>query len=236
MKENKWKDLISCIGLVKYGMSVKQCFCTMTLFMVIGIAFEMMTLLWTNGILMNRVLDFGALFMFSAVVYPVQMLITLDITGMVQASPYKKRIQTSAMSLISLWGNLVVLVILLLIRGLGAWLVPERAAVIWNTLPTVGILGLGLSVMIALAYKFYIVSVIVMILVFGASGGFNGIYRIGEMETPGMTDGLSPAAAIGFCVIMIFLGNALQYVINRVIYKRPFSKWAFGSALGKKFV
>lgn len=124
--KNKWKDSITCVRLMKYGMSAKQCFGTMILFMVIGIAFEMVTVLGVDAYPFGW-LDFGALFLYSAAMYPAQILMTLDISGMVQASPYKKQIQTGAMSLASLCGNLAALVILLLVRGLGACMAPERA-------------------------------------------------------------------------------------------------------------
>lgn len=221
---------------MKYGMSAKQCFGTMILFMVIGIAFEMVTVLGIGAYPFGW-LDFGALFLYSAAMYPAQILMTLDISGMVQASPYKKQIQTGAMSLASLCGNLAALVILLLIRGLGACIAPERALLIWETFPLIGIMGLGLSIMGALMYKFYILSIIVLALIFGTAGslgGFQGGLEAGN--DAGLLNSMSPAVAVVFCVIMILLGNAIQYLVVRALYKRPFSKRAFGNAVGKKFV
>ena len=58
-----------------------------------------------------------------------------------------------------------------------------------------------------------------------------------EMENnAGLLNTMSPAMAVVFCVIMILLGNAIQYLVVRALYKRPFSKGAFGNAVGKKFV
>lgn len=235
MKKNKWKDVITCISLTKCGMSAKQTFGTMILFVVIGIAFEMMLVLGVRNRIISLWSDFGALFLYCAAMYPGQLLMTLDISGMVQASRYKKVIQTSAVSFVSLCGNLGALAILLLVRVLGAHIMPERADLIWGTLPIVGIMGLGLSIMGVLMYKFYIVSILVLTGVYGLSGGLMG-YQNGM----GMEGGILPAmplpAAIAFCIAMIFLGCGIQYLTARAIYKRPFSKLAFGNAVGKKFV
>lgn len=221
---------------MKYGMSAKQSFGTMFLFVVIGIAFEIVTMLGVGGQPFGW-LDFGALFLYSAAMYPAQVLMTLDISGMVQTSPYKKQIQTGAMSFASLCGNLAALVILLLVRGLGAYIAPERAIQIWGTFPLIGIMGLGLSIMGALMYKFYILSIVVLIVIFGTAGTLGSFQGGMEMEnSAGFLNSMSPSMAMVFCVIMILLGNAIQYLVVRALYKRPFSKGAFGNAVGKKFV
>ena len=72
---------------MKYGMGLKQCIGTMILFAGIGIVFEMLIVLGEGGQYLNRALYFGALFMYSAAMYPAQVLMTLDISGLVQASP-----------------------------------------------------------------------------------------------------------------------------------------------------
>ncbi len=236
MKRNKGKDIIKCMRLIKYGMSVKQSIGTMILFILIGIAMEMVTVLGAGGLFLNGGLDFGAVFLYSATLVPAQILMTLDISGMVQASPYKRKIQTGAMSFASLCGNLAAMLILLLIRGLGACIMPENASLIWSTLPVIGVMGFGLSIMGALMYKFYILSIIVLAGVFGTLGGMIRYQGRMEMDVPGILTGMTLPAAIVFCFAMIFLGNGIQYLVVRAIYKRPFSRGAFGSAIGKKFI
>lgn len=235
--KNKRKNIITCVKLMKYGMNVKSSMGTMLLFMVIGIAFEFMNTLGMVGYRNALWMDFGALFLYSAAMYPAQVLMTLDISGMVQASPYKRRIQTSAMSLVSLCGNLAAFMIILLVRWVSACIMPQKAVLIWSTLPAIGLMGLGLSIMGALMYKFYILSIIVLAVIFGSAGGFINIAGSTEagagQNIPG---GVPLPAAIALCVVLILLGNGIQYLITRMIYKRPFSKGAFGNAVGKKFV
>lgn len=237
MDRNKWKDIITCVRLMRYGMDVKRCLGAMILFIVVGIAFEIMHMLGMEEYRNMVGIDFGALFLYSAAMYPAQILMSLDLSGMVQASPHKKRIQTSVMSFISLCGNLTALAIVLLARGLGAFAMPQGAALIWHDLPVVGLMGLGLSIMGAILYKFYILGIIVLAVTFGGAGSWMAIAEnmgmgIG-MNLPG---GMSLPAAIAFCVVMILLGNGIQYLIARMIYKRPYSKGAFGNAVGKKFI
>jgi len=209
----------------------------MLLFILIGIVMEMVTLLGEGGVFLTGSLDFGAIFLYSAAMYPAQILMTMDISGMVQASPYKKRIQTGAMSFVSLCGNLAALLILLLLRGLGACIMPENAPLIWSTLPAIGIMGFALSIMEALMYKFYILSIIVLAGVFGTVGSMVSYQvEMGTEAVPGILTGMTLPAAVLFCFAMILLGNGIQYLVVRALYKRPFSRGAFGSAAGKKFI
>lgn len=238
MKTDKRKDIITCVGLTKYGMNAKMCFAIMILFVVIGIAFELMYVLGAEVIIWSGAFDFGALFLYSAAMYPAQILMSLDLCGMVQASPLKRTIQTGGMAFASLCSNLVALAILLLVRGLAACLMPsERAAFVWADLPVVGIMGLALSIMGGLMYKFYVLSILVMavaILTLGFGGPWS---RMVQSGSPLMPDGGMPfPLAVVLCIIMICLGNLLQYFIARGLYRRPFSRGAFGSAAEKNFV
>lgn len=237
MERNKWKDIITSVRLIRYGMNVKQCLGAMLLFIVIGIAFEIMNMLGMEEYRNMVGIDFGALLLYSAAMYPTQILMSLDLSGMVQASPYEKGIQTSVMSFVSLCGNLAALAIVLLVRGLGAWIVPQRAAMIWYDLPVIGLMGLGLSIMGVFLYKFYILSLIVLAVVFGGAGSWIAVAGYMGMGTGMNILGRMPLpASIAFCAAMILLGNGIQYLIARMIYKRPYSKGAFGNAVGKKFI
>lgn len=237
MKENKWKNIITCVRLIKYGMNAKQCLGAMLLFTVIGIAFEIMNLLGTEAYSNMLVFDFGVVFLYSAAMYPAQILMSLDISGMVQASPYKRRIQTDTAAFTSLCGNLAALAITLLVYGLAACAMPQRAALIWSGLPAIGFTGLVLSIMGALLYKFYILSIVVLAVMFGGIGSWISIGRNMGLESGlNLLGSLPLPAAIAFCAALILLGNGLQYLILRAVYKRPFSKGAFGNAVGKKFV
>ena len=237
MKKNQWNDIMACVRLTKYGMNAKMSFGSMVLFTVIGIAFEFMNTLGMEAYRDRLLMDFGALFLYAAGMFPAQILMTLDLSGMVQASPHKKRIQTSAMSFVSLCGNLAALLIVVLIRGLSACIMPQRAELIWFTLPVVGLMGMGIAIMGALLYKFYIVSLIVISVVFGGVGSMMSISRSTELEAgQNVLGSMSVPVAIVLCAAMILLGNGIQYLLTRVLYKRPYSKGAFGSAVAKKYV
>lgn len=237
MKENRWKNITTCVRLIKYGMNAKQCLGAMLLFTVVGIAFEIMNLLGTEGYSSRFVVDFGAVFLYSAAMYPAQILMSLDISGMVQASPYKRRIQTDAAAFTTLCGNLTALVITLSVYGLAARAMPQRAALIWSGLPAVGVMGLVLSIMGAILYKFYILGIVVIAVMFGGISSWISIGRNMGLESGlNLLGSLPLPAAITFCAALILLGGGIQYLIFRVIYKRPFSKGAFGNAVEKKFV
>lgn len=233
MKEKKQKDIKTYIRLLRYGMDARRLLWGILIFVVIGIAFEIMFALGTGEYRIQVGIDFGALFLYCAAIYPAQILMSLDISRMVQASPYKRKIQTGAVAIVSLCGNLTAFVMVLLIRGLIAWGMPQEAARIWSGLPVVGLMGLALSIMTPLLYKFYLFSIVAVALMFGGGGSF---VAIGGNLGIDMSGGMSLPAAIVLCVALLFLGTGIQCLVARLIYKRPFSKGVFGNAAGKKFV
>lgn len=240
VKEGKKNNFKTYVALVKYGISVKVNVAAMILFVLLGIVGEI-TMVFVDSMgyvgFMTSVLDFGALLLFCAAMYPGQLLLSTNLSSMVQASACKKKLQTTAPALLCLVCNLAAMAIILLIRGVGAWMMPHRAPEIMGGLVAAGFLVLGIDILAAMLYKFFYLSIAVYFVLCLAFGMFSS-YRIvmGVVSNyMGRLD-VSAPAAIAFCLGMVFVGAAVQYLLNTAIYKYPISKAAFGSSTVKKLV
>ena len=106
-----------------YGLGVKtqRAFCI--IFLIVGTLFKLSPLETEYmGI------DVGAVFLFCSAMFPAQLVMSLDMSQMVQASPYKKKLQTSIPAKMTTAGILIMTACLL--AYLGAFVLSEKIAAI----------------------------------------------------------------------------------------------------------
>lgn len=236
METTKKDELKTYAMLIKHGINVKLNVVVMILFIFAGIMGELVVV-FVDAVGQRMFgLDFGALMLLCAAMYPMQLLMSANLSSMIQASAYRKRLHTAAPALLCLGSNLIAVTVILLIRGLGVWAMPHRAAEIMRGLVGVGFLVLGIDILASVLYKFFYLSMVIyMALIFFFS---LGLYQ--QTLAEGMdfvVRRLSlPPIAIAFCLAMVFLGAAVQYLLNRAVYKQPLSRAAFGNNAAKKLV
>lgn len=239
-KENKKGTLKTSVALIKYGINLKISIAVMVLFTLLGIGTEWLLVFafpsrqWGWGVW----LDMGALLLLCVAMYPSQILMSVGLSSMVQGSCYKKKLHTSVPALMSMVGNLAVVAVILLIRGLGAWRAPERASELILGMAGVGLLVLAIDILAAFIYKFFYLSMVIYMalgMCFGAVSGFYGVIKE-EVSRILPEWHINASGAVVFCLAMVFLGGALQYMVYVVVYKRPLSKAAFGSNTAKRLV
>lgn len=228
------------VALIKYGINLKINMAAMVLFTLLGIGMEWLLVFvfpsrqWVWGMW----LDVGAVLLFCAAMYPSQILMSLGLSSMVEGSCYKKKLHTSVPVLISMGGNLAAVAVILLIRGLGAWRAPERASELILDMAGVGLLVLAIDILAAFIYKFFYLSMVIYVAVGVCFGTVSGFYAAVKEEIPHVLPEwhINAYGAVVFCLAMVFLGGALQYMVYVAVYKRPFSKAAFGSNTAKRLV
>ena len=93
------KKISDLFCLMKCGLSFKSQVAFGILFLILGSVWEVFPILGEVNMI-----DMGSVFLFCAVMFPTQMLISLDISEMAQTSPYKKALQTSIPAKISACG------------------------------------------------------------------------------------------------------------------------------------
>ena len=227
MENRKRNELMTCFKLLKYTMNAKMSIATISIFFAVGTLFELVTVFAGNRITFQTWLDYGALFLFTAAIYPAQLTYSMDMSSMVQSSAYKKKIQTLFPAILSCMSNLTVMAFLLLIRRLGAQLQPDRVLQIWTGMFFNGILLLFMNMMTVLIYKFYVVTIVLFAIVCGALASAWSV-RPFMGDIVGWEIVISAPFIILFCLTMVFVGNLIQYFLAKAIYKHPFSKRAFG--------
>ena len=154
-------DLIKSFKLIKYSLSMKMNITMAVLFFLLGLAMELYQAFWVTDTVSEGVIPFGAVFMICTAMFPSQMLVSLDVSLMAQASAYKKKLQTSLSTLMILIGNLVMFTLILIIRMIGVAVTPGATLEMMHILP-VGIFSALIILYSGIVYKFFIMSIIVL--------------------------------------------------------------------------
>ena len=214
MENRKRNELTICFRLLKYTMNVKMSIVSVIIFIVGGTLFELVTVFAGNRITFQTWLDYGALFLFTAAIYPAQLIYSMDMSSMVQSSAYKKKIQTLFPAILSFMSNLTVMAFLLLIRGLGAQLRPDIASQLWTGMFFNGMLLLFMNMMTVLIYKFYVLTIAAFAVGCGALASVWSVQSVMGREIA-----ILAPFVILFCLAMVFVGILIQYFLAKAIYK-----------------
>ena len=219
------KKISDLFCLMKCGLSFKSQVAFGILFLILGSVWEVFPILGEVNMI-----DMGSVFLFCAVMFPTQMLISLDMSEMVQTSPYKKALQTSIPAKISACGGVLVLAWATLLKGIVYATGNISGNLGWQLLQ-IGIWMFLLMIFNGVCYKFFIISLIIMyILMFGLgmSAGMASFGKGGMMS--GMVQ-IHPILAVVLDIGLILLGALAEYGIASLFYKFPLSKSAFGAAM-----
>lgn len=215
--------------LVPYGLSLKTTIVVSLVVGIVGILIEFFEL--SYGVQMSEpgatLFDFGALMVGAACFLPAQMVLSIDVSKLAQASPQAKKIQTSGATLL-LGASFLAMTTLLLLMRIGFGIAnPEYMTEYLRGMFGIGVVILFLMLYTVFLFKFFWASFIVLYIVFfsaGFSGGSNNMFRLFNVSLS-----ISPAAAVTLCYAMVLLGIIGYYALTCVFYKRPFSKNAFGA-------
>lgn len=215
--------------LVPYGLSLKTTIAVSVVVVIAGILIEIFQLGY--GLQVSEpgasLFDFGALMIGAGCFMPVQMVLSVDVSKLAQASPQAKKLQTSGATLL-LGASFLIMTTLLLLMRIGFGLAnPEYMAEALRGMFGVGVVTLFLLLYTVFLFKFFWASFIVLYIFFFSAGfnaGANHMFQLFNVSLQ-----ISPAAAVTLCYAMVLLGVAGYYALTCAFYKRPFSKNAFGA-------
>ena len=208
------KKISDLFCLMKCGLSFKSQVAFGILFLILGSVWEVFPILGEVNMI-----DMGSVFLFCAVMFPTQMLIS-----------YKKALQTSIPAKISACGGLLMLAWATLLKGIAYATGNISGNLGWQLLQ-IGIWMFFLMIFNGVCYKFFIISLIIMYsLMFGLgmSAGMASFGKGGMMS--GMVQ-IHPVLAVVLDIGLILLGALAEYGIASLFYKFPLSKSAFGAAM-----
>lgn len=216
---NAWK-----LGFksLRYAYGRRSTIIMMGIFFAMGLAFSVM---WLNPV--NSYL--GGYMLIVVAILPTQMVYSLSVSNMVQASPAKKKMQTSIPAIFTC-GNLIgVYLLIVLIQGAIAWGQPVAVRQM-----KVGVLMSALTILVvavylAVAYKHFIISILMFILFYFSMFQVSGLISWMFLESAPWSYPLVSVMGL----VPVILGGFLQYLVSLLVYKAPMSKMA-NSALRKE--
>ena len=208
-----------------YGLGAKtqRAFCI--IFLIVGTLFKLSPLETEYmGI------DVGAVFLFSSAMFPAQLVMSLNMSQMVQASPYKKKLQTSIPAKMTTAGVMIMLGWSIFLQVISCMISGKNFADQGVKLLMTGMWAFVILLFTGVCYKFFVISMIIMyILVIGA-GMLVGIAQ--QFFIP--KGFIHPLVAIVADIVLVLTGGVIQYGFMKLFYKFPLSKAAFGAAIKRE--
>lgn len=176
----------------------------------------------------------GGFFIMAMSMFGVQFLYCVSLANLVLSSPYRKRLQTSMPAYVNLTVNFIVFTILIALRLLWIYLYPQEQGQIVTSMLFIAGMGVLFSVYTSLAYKYFIISMIIIVTLSAFAGGFWGLKSvIGTISVSAANDVwfLSPGMMIVITYACVFTGTVFQYLVSLAIHKKPMSKRAQGASM-----
>ena len=169
-----------------------------------------------------------------AAMWNVQLLYSLGISGMVSASPYRKRLQTIypvVLQFLSFLPFLVLISFADLIRiHLNPNLEPElTSALLWS------IVVYGFVVLyIGVCYKYFFLASASIFLLGTASGFFVNYFHFFFSAPATVISSFTYVQTLLFGIAIFTVASFVEYVLSTLIHKKPLSKYALSNTLRKQ--
>ena len=175
-------------------------------------------------------IDVGAVFLFCSAMFPAQLVMSLDMSQMVQVSPYKKKLQISIPAKMTTAGIRIMCGWSMFLQVISCVITGKNFADQGVKLLMTGMWAFVILLFTGVCYKFFVISMIIMyILVIGA-GMLVGIAQ--QFFIP--KGFIHPLVAIVADIVLVLTGGVIQYGFMKLFYKFPLSKAAFGAAIKRE--
>ena len=210
------KNLKTGFKLLKYSYKCKMNLILLALFTVIGLVIEISS----HGTNMLG----GFYFMLSGM-YAYQMIVSMDISGMVQSSAMKKRLQISMPVFVSTVIYIILYTVLVIERIILVHVNPQDKDMLMFTLFTIVMMLFIMFIFSAICYKYFVAGFIIFFaLLIGTVLVLDEVCMRGGYEFI-CNMGFGTFIIIGYAVILA--GGAIEYLIGKLLYRKPLSEFAF---------
>ncbi|MCD8326798.1 MAG: hypothetical protein LUC90_09020 [Lachnospiraceae bacterium] len=174
----------------------------------------------------------GGVFIFMGfVLFPIQLLLTLGFSGLVAASPFRRRIQVGFQAKVYLAGCAAGLLFAsIYIAVLLSFADAQRKAELWNLFLFYGGSCAVFGIYMTLAFKMFVASTVVMVSCVYLPLIIRPevlVYGIGDVQF------FSTPVTVMLTVGLILLSALIQYVLSSLLYRWPLSKFAVNRNLRK---
>lgn len=207
------------VNLIKYSSKLGKNVFSIFIILIIGIIVEVLSK-GTNFL--------GGFYLLIAGLFVSELVTSLDLTDLIQTSPLKKQLQTSIPVVVSNIIYLVLFTVLLIEKAILLKIYPASGDEILKSILCVVLLNFIAIVYNGICFKYYIFSIIGLMLTVGGVSPFNNsIYQ--KIIEPFNYD-MKWLVIIIMGYVLILLGGLIEYGIRCLLYKKPLSKIAFNGA------
>lgn len=210
--------------LQKYGFQRKTQLVSMLIMYVSGLVMEVVS---------HGTYWLGMFFMMMSPLFVTQTLYSICMSGLVAASPRGKQIQTSLACLGDLVTTLVSMSILVVLKIVEVKVYPDHARVVLSAFVILCLIMIILHLYTALVYKYYALSIILLCAIICPISYVMGYQSVGESSFVLSFVPASPGLVILFAYASALVGVGLEYLIAKLVYRAPLSKYAQGAAMRK---
>ncbi len=207
------KEMKDFFALCKYSFKFSTNITFMLIFLGIGVVTEVVS---------KGTQYLGGFYVVLCSMYMFQFVMSLSMSDMIQSSGIGRRIQLDIPVKLNLTLSFVLFTVLIIFRSIMAGRYPEKANEIATSLFVIDILIFQLFIYTAVVYKYFLASIIIFCLVIGFVTA--GLTFITNLD---MFGGLTLSTSIILGYVLIAVGAALQYLICRLIIRKPVSQRAF---------
>ena len=174
----------------------------------------------------------GSFFIMIAGMMPVQMIYSLNITGLVLSSPVRKRMQTRIPTVCSLVSILGIYLFLAVMKVLCAWVNPEMQSYYCKDLVAAAVFGAAMMLYMGIAFKYFWISTILFFTGFILISDVieRVLYSNGGIWSQGV---VSFAIAILLGIAILAAAAFLSYLLSLALYKKTVSKRSQNANLQK---
>ncbi len=210
------KDLKMGFQLMKYGYRIKMNVIFMLVILVIGIIVEITS---------EGTSFLGGFYLMMTGMFAYQLIMSMDISEMVQTSAMKRRLQVELPVVASTVVYLAAYTFLLVERVILIYQNPQGKEEALYTLFTIVLMMVTIYIFTAICYKYFVAGFILFLILFiGVDTGAVILWNNG-IGAWLCQIGLGWLAVLGYAVVL--LGGGIEYLLGSLLYRKPLSEFAF---------
>lgn len=202
--------------LMKYGYRIKMNVIFMLVILVIGIIVEITS---------EGTSFLGGFYLMLTGMFAYQLIMSMDISEMVQTSAMKRRLQVELPVVASTVVYLAAYTFLLVERVILIYQNPQGKEEALYTLFTIVLMMVTIYIFTAICYKYFVAGFILFLILFiGVDTGAVILWNNG-IGAWLCQIGLGWLAVLGYAVVL--LGGGIEYLLGSLLYRKPLSEFAF---------
>ena len=202
--------------LMKYGYKIKMNVIMMVVILALGIVAEISS---------KGTSFLGGFYLMMTGMFAYQLIMSMDISEMVQSSAAKRKLQVGLPVVASTVVYLASYTFLLVERVILIHQNPQSKEELLYTLFTILLIMITVYIFSSICYKYFVAGMILFLILFiGVDTGAVILWNNG-IGAWLCQIGLGWLAVLGYAVVL--LGGGIEYLLGSLLYRKPLSEFAF---------